>query len=284
MNEMTSRPHWARDPLLETLASRTSDWMTGRELVLEDLCLGLPISWAIVRDAKGRRAMGTALTPANEGGDQDLRYPGLSTDWRDWTVQDLPGRIMADHPLERCLALAVINAVSQYRLALEELAGVELRQARGSVVRWVVEQRPERLVMIGNMGPLVNGLKEAGVPLAVFERNPGNRSGAYGDAQEWAWLERADGLILTGATLVNHTLAPLIALAGQARFRLLVGFSAQVHPAFLAGSGIQRVFSLHIRDIDRVRRQLQIGNWDAMFDSEAGYIADVDGTPAAVSL
>jgi uncharacterized protein (DUF4213/DUF364 family) len=102
----------------------------GRELVLEDLCLGLPISWAIVRDAQGRRAMGTALTPANEGGDRELRYTGLPTDWRDWPLPDLPGRIMADHPLERCLALTVINAVSQYRLALEELAGVECQSAR----------------------------------------------------------------------------------------------------------------------------------------------------------
>ncbi len=43
----------------------------------------------------------------------------------------------------------------------------------------------------------------------------------------------------------------------------------------LADSGIQRIFSLHVRDIDGIRRRLQIGDWDAMFASEMGYVAEV---------
>lgn len=268
-------PHWAKDPVLETLAERTLHWLAGRELQLEDLCLGQPVSWAIIRDAQGRRALGTALTPTSPDGAATPRFAGLPPDWQDWPLPALPPRIMATHPLERCLALAVINAVSQYRLQLEDFAGVQMEPTRGGLVRWVVAQQPERLVMIGNMGPLAQGLREANIPLAVFERSPGNRSGAYDDAMEWAWLQQADGLILTGATLLNHTLAPLLALSGQARFRVLVGFSAQVHPALLADSGIQRIFSLHVRDIDRIRRRLQIGDWDAMFASEMGYVAEV---------
>lgn len=273
----TPLPDWVHDPLLAGIAERAATWMAGRDLMLEDLCLGQPVSWAIVRDGQGRRAMGTALTPNHEGGDLDHLFLGLAPDWRDWPVAQLPARLLTRHPLERCLALAVINAVSQYRLALEDLAPVQCGEGpgggRAGVLRWVAAQRPERLVMIGNMRPLVAGLKEAGITPVVFERHPDNRSGALSDAQEWAWLPRADGLIATGATLLNHTLAPLVALSGAARFRILVGFSAQTHPEFLAGLGLTHLFSVHIRDVDGIRRRLQIGQWNALFESELPYLA-----------
>jgi len=276
MIDAIPRPDWQRDLLLENLAQRATDYLSGQWLTLEEVSLGLPVSWAVVRDGHGVRALGTALTPVGEGRATEPMFQDLPADWREWPLDQLPARIMADHPLERCLALAVINAVSQYRLVREDMAGLERGQGRGHVVRWVAGQRPQRVVMIGNMHPLVTGLTEAGIVPAVFERNPGNRSGALVDAQEWAWLAEADGLIVTGATLVNHTLAPLIALSPKARFRILVGFSAQVHPEFLAGSGISHVFSLHLEDVDGVRRRLQVGNWDAMFDNDAGYIASLD--------
>lgn len=272
---MSEDTRWPSDPLLETLARRAGDDLAAHPLTLEDLSLGQPISWALVRDAEGRRALGTAMTPVGESTSPGARYVGLPLDWTQWPLAELPGRILADHPLERCLALAVINAISQHRLAREKLAGVEVREVRASVVRWVAEQDARRVVVIGNMGPLVSGLAEAGVPHVVFERSPGNRVGALPDAQEWAWLAKADGLILTGATLLNHTLAPILALAREARFKLLVGFSAQAHPAFLAGCGATHVFSLHIRHIDPVRRLLQVGNWNSMFESETGYGAEL---------
>jgi uncharacterized protein len=273
---MTNDLQWARDPLLEHLSQRASAWLDGQTLTLEDISLGLPISWAIVRDAEGRRSLGTAMTPVGEFAGPGERYQGLPLDWSEWPLAELPGRIMADHPLERCLALAVINAISQYRLGREELAGVETGQDRPSVVRWVTGQDVRRVVVIGNMGPLVKGLAEAGVPHVVFERNPGNRSGALSDAQEWAWLAEADGLIVTGAALLNHSLSPILALARRARFRLLVGFSAQAHPAFLAGCGATHVFSLHIDNLDQIRRLLQVGNWNRMFESETGYLARLE--------
>lgn len=273
---MTDDIRWPSDPLLETLAHRAVDDLAGHPLVLEDLSLGQPISWALVRDRHGCRALGLALTPVGESSSPGPRHAGLPLDWNEWPLPELPGRILADHPLERCLALAVINAISQHRLAREGFASVETTEVRPSVVRWVREQEASRVVVVGNMGPLVTGLAEAGVPHVVFERSPGNRAGALPDAQEWAWLPRADGLILTGATLLNHTLAPILALACEARFKLLVGFSAQAHPAFLAGCGVTHVFSLYIRDIDRVRRLLQVGHWNSMFETEMGYLVSLD--------
>ncbi|WP_162008602.1 Rossmann-like domain-containing protein [Thermochromatium tepidum] len=277
---MTDTHRWLSDPLLETLAHRAVDDLAGHPLILEDLSLGQPISWALVRDREGRRALGLALTPVGESSLPGPRHDGLPLDWKEWPLPALPGRILADHPLERCLALAVINAISQHRLAREGFAGVETTEVRPSVVRWVREQEARRVVVIGNMRPLVAGLAEAGVPHVVFERSPGHRTGALPDAQEWAWLPKADGLILTGATLLNHTLAPILALARAARFKLLVGFSAQAHPAFLAGCGVTHVFSLHIRDIDRTRRLLQVGHWDSMFETEMGYLTALRLTDA----
>ncbi|AGX87972.1 Rossmann-like domain-containing protein [Candidatus Symbiobacter mobilis] len=290
MNPTLPPPGWAVDPLLQAIADRCTAWLQGRDLGVEDICLGHPVSWAIVRDGQGRRGLGAALTPIGESNDRDGLFAGLSQDWRDWPLSALPARLLARHPLERCIALAAINAVSQYRLGWENLAPVEPgergeREAgqgggRASVVRWVAAQTPQRLVMIGNMQPLVAGLREFGIVPMVFERHASNRCGALNDAQEWAWLPHADGLIATGATLVNHTLAPLVAWTGAARFRILVGFSAQTHPAFLAGLGLTHVFSVHVDDVDGIRRRLQLGHWNAMFESETPYLARLaDKTP-----
>lgn len=272
-------PGWVRDPPIERLVRGTLDYLAHHALVLDDLCLGLPISWAMVRDPAGRRAMGTALTPVPEGGLGGPLHLGLPPEWPDWPLSELPPRLLSDRPPERCLALAIVNAISQYRLAREGLAGLTTGQDRPGLVDWVVRQSPRRVVMIGNMEPIAQGLAAAGIPHRVFERNPGHRTGALSDAQEWAWLPQADGLIVTGATLVNHTLSPILGLARQAGFRVLVGFSAQAHPELLAGCGATHVFSVHIRDCDRVRRQLQAGHWSRMFDTETGYLAPLRPDP-----
>jgi len=275
---MQSERRWARDAVLETLATRAGDALAAYPLILDDLSLGQPISWAVVRDAAGRRALGTALTPVGECATSAEPCADLPSDWRDWPLAALPPRLMADHPLERCLALATVNAIAQHRLAREELAGVEQVAGRGHVVRWVAAQAARRVVVIGNLGPLVAGLSAAGIPHVVFERHPHQRAGAWSDAQEWAWLEQADGLILTGATLLNHTLAPLLALARTARFRVLVGFSAQAHPTFLAGCGLTHVFSVHVRQLERLRRALQIARWQTLFEHETSYFARIPST------
>ncbi len=271
-------PRWARDPIIEALAGRAATWAAAQSLVLEDLCLALPVSWAVVRDAQGRRALGTALTPVGEGSADAALHEGLPPDWRDWPLPTLAARLAGTHPYERCLALAAINALSQHRLA-GQLQAMAATPIRGGIVRWVAEQRPDRLVMIGNMQPLAEGFAKAGIAHWIFERNPANRRGVQpnvlDDAQEWAWLPEADGLVVTGAALLNHSLAPMLALARRARFVALVGFSAQAHPEFLAGSGLTHVFSMRFADIDAMRRQLQVGNWNAMFATEGAYMLPV---------
>lgn len=265
-------PDWARDPVIDSLAERAAAWLRQHPLVLEDLCLGLKVSWAVVRDAQGRRALGTALTPVGEAGPEDSRVPPwqatLPSRWADWSLPDLALRLRAQHPDERCLALALINAASQARLAVQPPPASPLR---GGIVRWVAGQRPQRLVMVGNMQPLAEGFRQAGIAHVIFERSAADRCGALSDAQEWAWLPEADGLVITGAALLNHSLSPMIAMARKARFIALVGFSAQAHPDFLAGSGVTHLFSMRFADVDAMRSHLQVGNWNAMFGMDDGY-------------
>lgn len=275
MKTDSPRPAWARDHVLERVAAGAVAHAREHDLAIEEISLGLPISWAIVRDAQGRRALGTALTPVAEAGDREMRFAGLAEDWTAWSLADLPPRIMANDPIERALALATTNAISQHKVVLEERRAFQNGHDRPSVARWVRDQGAERVVVIGNMRPLIAELETLGVPHVVFERSLTNRPGAMSDAHEWAWLAEADGLIMTGATLVNHTLAPLLALSPRARFRLLVGFSAQAHPSFLVGSGVTHIFSMHVREIDATRRHLQVGNWRRFFTDETGYLATV---------
>ncbi len=269
---------WPADALLQRLVDGTLAWLATEPLALADLCLGVSVSWVLVTDGTGRQALGTALTPAGEGTLDGSWFTDRDPDWCNWSLADLPPLLLSDHPLERCLGLAAINAVSQFRLAREGLAGTTPTTGRAGLVQWIADQAPRRLVMIGNMHPLVEGLAKYGIVPRVFERSPGNRAGALPDAQEWAWLGAADGLIITGATLLNHTLAPLLALSAAARFRVLVGFSAQAHPRLFAGSGLTAVFSMHALEPERMRRRLQLGHWNVLPTEAPSYLAAIDPT------
>ena len=228
-------------------------------LTLAELGMGLSCAHAVVAGPEGR-AIGTALTPGGEG-----------------PVSPLAGGTLAEviaagkryDPFARAAALAAMNAVSRYLLPSPAQTG-ELR-ATGCGRILDATTAGERIVVIGYLRPLVECLRREGRDVTVFcrsHRDPAQ--GVYNDIFEYEAVGEADVLLMTGAVLVGSTLEALLALSPRAKMRVLTGFSAGVHPQWLAGSGVTHLASLCLEE--EVKLRLARNDWEALFDYPAYWL------------
>jgi len=140
---------------ISSLKKKVMGLAEGLELV--DFSLALPYTWVLVRDERGKSALGVAMTLTEDIG----RY---ENPLEEITLPALIERADSLNAIERTLGLAAMNAVCQYHLSLEN---AELRD--------IVEIVPEnvgKIAVIGNIGPVVEVLRENGKDVYVFERNP----------------------------------------------------------------------------------------------------------------
>jgi len=222
-------------------------------LRLVDFGMGLSCAYAVVEGARGR-AFGTALTPGGEGPVSVVRGETLRETVEAGSRYD---------PFARAAALAVMNAVSRYRLPPLPAAA----DLRAQVCEKVLEATGprDRIAVIGYLRPLVECLKREGRDVDVFcrsHRDPQN--GVYNDIFEYEAVREVDVLLMTGAVLVGSTLEALLALSLKAKMRVLTGFSAGVHPQWLAGSGVTHLAGMRLDE--GVKTRLLRNEWEALFD------------------
>jgi len=105
--------------------------------------------------------------------------------------------IKSEHPLERSMALALVNALN-YKNALN------LPEDKDNAILFKeFRLEPEtNVAMVGYFGPLVKRLKEKKVPLEILDisRGLGDRKDFYTKLNNWA-----DVLLLTSTSILNNT-------------------------------------------------------------------------------
>ncbi len=231
-----------------------------RSLELKEICVGYPYTYAVV---KGKRlSLGVVLTPLSELGDREVWCPPRIK--RDSSVASVVELLDSTHMIERTIALAVVNAVSQQRLAAEILEREEHAGSKlGEGVTELLEKHGvKRVAVIGNMSPIVKELLARGCSVIVFERSREYRVGnVLPDCLEPRMLPEAEALVITGASLVNDTLDLVLLFAQNSRLNILVGPTAQVHPSLLAGEKIHYVSSCFVRDLEKALWLLRISAW-----------------------
>lgn len=172
--------------------------------------------------------------------------PGLSLPGR--SPLELLAHYAASGPdagWRRALGLAAINAVSRHAPAPD---GATVPMP-GNLER--LDLRPgERVGMVGHFGRLVGPLRERGIPLTVLEldarlvvREPG-----FEVTLDPARLAGCVEVIVTGTTLLNHTLGRLLPHCAGAREVHLLGPSASCLPGPLFDAGVTRVGGFRVTD------------------------------------
>ncbi|MEM4576570.1 MAG: DUF364 domain-containing protein [Candidatus Nezhaarchaeales archaeon] len=136
---------------------------------------------------------------------------------------------------ERIVGVASINALSAPYIA--ESKGVKL--LKGNLVNYIDLRKGDLVVMVGNMRPFKEPIKEKGCNLIVLERSPHLMDDdTFPDLAAEDVVPKADVLIISGTSIANGTIDRLLKLAKRAREIALTGPSASACPKVLFDNGI----------------------------------------------
>ncbi len=183
------------------------------------LCLGLGYTAVVMTDG----AIGMAYTYFEDK--KSCMALNEAVDYEGRPAVELLGKIKSEHPIERSMALALVNAMN-YEDALK------LPEDKDNTILFEEFnlQPNTNVAMVGYFGPLVKRLKEKKVPLEILDvsRGLGNRQDFYKKLSKWA-----DVLLLTSTSILNNTTEEILShLHKKVRTALLGPSTPMVAGAF----------------------------------------------------
>ncbi|MDN3515468.1 MAG: DUF364 domain-containing protein [Candidatus Brocadia sp.] len=146
-----------------------------------------------------------------------------------------------DNVLKAAVGIAAINALSA--ILLEDDHCPYKPSAYGNALDLIQISGDDTVVMVGAFPPFIKRVQEVTRKLFVIEKNPrvvgkGGMVEIEPEDRLQDLIPRGDILIVTGVTLVNHTLEPILELAKKARDIVVVGPTASVYPEPLFKRGV----------------------------------------------
>lgn len=245
--------------LLERIKRKALD-LIDEDFRLIDFSFALPYTYVLIEGGKGK-SLGVAMTLPEEVG----RY---RTSIEKPSLENFIEKLDSLNIIERTLGMAALNALSQYRIDLSEAK-------EGDVVE-ILDPSIGRVAVIGNMPPVVEGLKGMGFEVMVFERNPKlwDRE-TLSDALEYWLLPRADAVIASGSAILNGSLDMLLERSKRAKIFVLTGPTAQLLPEFLRGEGVTHLASMMVVDIESALVKLKLGSFRGFEAGSRKYIMEV---------
>lgn len=164
-------------------------------------------------------------------------------------------------PLKAAIGVATLNALSA--ILLEEKNCPYKVAGLGNALDLIEIGKEDTVGMIGAFPPFIKQLKEACKKLHVFEKNPWLKREAGIELKpeilEKDILPQCNVLIITGVTIVNHTLEPILESCRAAREVVLVGPTASMYPEPFFRRGVTVMGGVRITDTDRVMKILSEG-------------------------
>ncbi|MHB8095207.1 MAG: Rossmann-like domain-containing protein [Candidatus Aminicenantales bacterium] len=156
-----------------------------------------------------------------------------------------------ERPLFESIKLATLNAVSARVIAQSNYTVVAGRDP----LEWIDSSAGKVVTLVGAFPTFMDKLAERPCTLQVLELDaqafPERHRRLYVPAARAAEiLPRSDAVILTGSTLVNHTLDELLSLIPSRAFTALVGPSCGLLPDVLFHKGVDLIGTIRILDPD----------------------------------
>ncbi len=164
--------------------------------------------------------MGLAYTPI--GDKQQCMVISGNRDYEDQPASELLPLIRSENPLERAMALALINALNHGRA----LSFPEDRDNR-TLFELLGIARGTRVAMVGHFRPLVKKLRDMDAALEVVDLSSG-----LGDFRAFPdkLAHWADAVIMTSTSLLNATADGLLAAVGADVRVVMLGPSTPLIP------------------------------------------------------
>jgi uncharacterized protein len=170
-------------------------------------------------------------------------------------AENLMEYALDDNVLKSAIGIAAINAFSA--LLLEDEQCPYKLTLYGDALDLVHITEDDTVVMVGAFPPFIKKIREVTNKLSVIEKNPR----AVGKDENFTIepaerfqeiIPRCNILIITGVTLVNHTLVPILRLAVNAREIVVAGPTASVYPEPLFKRGVTILGGVKVTDATKM--------------------------------
>jgi uncharacterized protein (DUF4213/DUF364 family) len=230
--------------LQETIAELRSQF--GDELdalTVERVVIGIFFTGVKLSNGHG----GLCFTPIKEIPEavccpSSLRASPWTGKFRGRPVEDFLETVFDKSPIKRAIGIAVVNALSASCWERDPPRDYSLE--RGSDALDTVEIPDEaEVVVVGALVPILKRLKQRGKPYAVIEMDP--RTLKQDELPFWVPVERtsevvakADLLVVTGTSILFHSLEPILAAVKPGARVIVVGPTASMLPGAFIRRGV----------------------------------------------
>jgi uncharacterized protein (DUF4213/DUF364 family) len=193
------------------LNQKLYDLFTGRaqEVNIDILCLGLGYTAVTLSDG------GIGLSYTHFESKKSCMLLNKHIDYEGQPAVKLLEKIKSDHPVERSMALALVNALNYP----EALGFPEDRKNSIMFDQFKIGEGT-RVAMVGFIGPLVELLKQKNALVEVLDRSRsmGQKEEFYAKLGSWA-----DVLILTSTSILNNTTEEVLQNVSQKIKTVMLG-------------------------------------------------------------
>jgi uncharacterized protein len=163
------------------------------------------------------------------------------------SAQELAGWLHSDNQLEASIGMAALNSL----LVVDESHAVEINAAE-VLAR---EGKGKKMAIVGHF-PFIERLRPLTSALWVIEKRP--HPGDFPEQAAGDYLPQADVIAISGTTLINHTLEPLLALCSSASLVMVLGPSTPLSPV-LFDYGVDLISGAKVIDETAVIQTVQQG-------------------------
>lgn len=209
----------------------------------------------VTEDEGGEKYIGLNITPSFEISEplEKRNNPRFYP-----SIEDELELLTSESWIERSLALATVNSISQKLLRFQEVD-----DTHEWLVQRLKEVKAEKVAVIGNMPPVLEELNKQ-FTVYVFDKNLCGK--VYSESLEKRILPRVDAVVMTGAVIINETVDEILNYAENSRLNVIVGPSAQLHPRFIKGLKVHYLGSTAIiNNKDEAVRLLKLGYTRGVF-------------------
>lgn len=234
------------------------------EIWIDDLVIG--IFFTGVKLSTGHA--GCAFTPIGEIPEAvccpttAARMPQAGN-FEDSPVSEIIQYSLDTNVLKSAIGVATLNALSQY--ILESKNGTEYQGVIDKDGFNLLEIQPHETVsLIGAFGPYIRRLKTMGNPFFIIEKNPqtlrlDEMKYFKPESEMRDALEKSRVVIMTGTSIVNHTIDHILSLLRNGIRAAIIGPTASMIPDAFFRRGVHVMAGIQIQKPDTMIKILRQG-------------------------
>lgn len=184
---------------------------------------------------------------------------------------DLADYVTSENVLERAIGVSSLNALTQFYI--DEYKEQYNFYTNYDVLEYIPVSKNTRVGMVGRIGPFVNFLTKKSEKLIIVDDNPaiseGKNERGYILSRDIETLEGVDILILTGSTVIEHSLETPLNAAKNAIFKIVIGPTASWIPDVAFELGLDAVCGMKFKEPEKAFRTIMQGGGTKFFSKYA---------------